>query len=171
MHSGNCGIRRSHSGFGYLMLLFAMGAIGLMLAGAGQVWHTSVQRDKEADLLFVGNEYRQAIASYYESSNTIQSSNGTAGAGAAAGQYPRSLQDLLEDRRFLVTKRHLRKLYHDPMTNDPEWGLVRAGDRITGVYSRSQAAPLRKNHTGINESFNGAERYGDWVFSATSAAP
>jgi type II secretory pathway pseudopilin PulG len=152
------------------MVLFALSAIGLMLAGAGQVWHTSVQRDKEADLLFVGNEYRQAIASYYDSSN--DSSNGTAGTGtSAARQYPRSLQDLLEDRRFLVTKRHLRKLYHDPMTNNLDWGLVRSGDRITGVYSRSQAAPLRKNHAGKNENFNGAERYSDWVFSANTAAP
>ena len=171
MRSGKSGSRPKQSGFGYLMVLFALSAIGLMLAGAGQVWHTNVQRDKEADLLFVGNEYRRAIASYYESNNATQSSDGTAGAGAVAGQYPRSLQDLLEDRRFLVTKRHLRKLYHDPMSNDLEWGLVRSGDRITGVYSRSQAAPLRKNHTGINESFSGAERYSDWVFSATAAAP
>jgi type II secretory pathway pseudopilin PulG len=158
MTSGKRGMRRQ-SGFGYLMMLFALAAIGVMLAGAGQVWHTSVQRDKEADLLFAGNAYRQAIASYYDN------------ASGAAKQYPRSLQDLLEDRRSLVTKRHLRKLYVDPMTSDSQWGLVMAGDRITGVHSNSQAAPLRTQHQGKDQSFSGAKRYSDWVFLAGDAAP
>ena len=159
MTSGEPSMRGQQRGFGYLMVLFALAVIGLTLAGAGQVWHTSVQRDKEADLLFAGNAYRQAIASYY------------ANADGPAKQYPRTLQDLLEDRRALVTKRHLRKLYFDPMSGEAEWGLVMAGDRITGVYSRAQALPLRTQHTGKNENFNGAKRYSDWIFMAGDAAP
>jgi type II secretory pathway pseudopilin PulG len=150
---------RYQSGFGYLMVLFALAAIGLTGAGAGQIWHTSVQRDKEADLLFAGNAYREAIASYYNN------------ASGPVKQYPRSLQDLLEDRRSVVTKRHLRKLYFDPMTSDTEWGLVMAGDRITGVHSNSQAAPLLTQHKGKDQNFNGAKHYSEWVFLASDALP
>ena len=46
----------------------------------------TARRDREAQLLWVGNQYRQAIASYYL--------KGPAG----LLQFPPSLDDLLEDR-------------------------------------------------------------------------
>ncbi|MDO8294097.1 MAG: type II secretion system protein [Gallionella sp.] len=139
-------------GFGYLLVLFALAALGLLLAGAGQVWQTTAQREKEVELLFIGNQFRQAIASYYEHSPD------------AAKQYPARLDDLLEDKRFPMPRRHLRKHYRDPMTGSMDWGLIKAGGRIVGVHSRSGDKPLRQSFDGRDASFSGAARYDQWVF-------
>ena len=83
----------------------------------------------------------------------------------AGGAYPLRLDDLVLDPRGLKPARHLRRLYLDPITGQADWGLVRAGGRIVGVYSLSMAQPLRQD--GFDEddaSFKGASRYRDWVF-------
>ena len=49
-------------------MLFAVALIGILLAAAGQVWRTEALREKEKELLFVGEQFRQAIGSYYENS-------------------------------------------------------------------------------------------------------
>ncbi len=148
-------------GFGYLLVLFTLAAMGGLLATTGEVWHTTAQREKEAELLFVGNQFRQAISSYYDRSPD------------AVKQYPRKLEDLLEDKRFATPQHHLRKLYLDPMTGAREWGLVRAGDRILGVHSLSTGAPLKTSFQGRDEGFSGLPSYDQWVFShdTTGAAP
>ena len=61
MHNLN---RSSESGFSYLVLLFAVAIAAAGMAGTGIVWHTAMQRDKETELLFIGNEIRDALASY-----------------------------------------------------------------------------------------------------------
>lgn len=144
-------------GFGYLLVLFTLAAMGLLLAGAGQVWHTSAQREKEVELLFIGQQFRQAIASYY------------ALAPDAAKQYPAKLEDLLEDKRFPMPRRHLRQLYRDPMTGRAQWGLVKAGDGIVGVHSLSDGSPLKTAFEGRDAALAGSSRYDQWVFSADTA--
>ena len=144
---------RVQRGFGYLLVLFAVAALGMLLAGAGQVWHTAVQREKEAELLFIGNQFRQAIGSYYEQ------------APDAVKQYPVKLEDLVEDRRFVVPRRHLRKLYRDPMTGHYDWELVKTGDRIVGVHSRSGGLALRMVFDPRDAGLEGTGRYDEWIFS------
>ena len=141
-------------GFGYLMVLFAIAALGLLAATAGQVWHTTAQRAREEELLFVGQQYRQALDSYY-----AFSVNG-------AKQYPARLEDLLDDRRSQVTLRHLRRLYADPMTGQVDWVLVTAGERIVGLHSRSPLQPFKRIFEGVDEAFNGSDSYTQWVFRA-----
>ncbi len=141
-------------GFGYLMALFAIAALGLMAAGAGRVWYTTAQREREADLLFAGNQYRQALASYYASKV------------GGVQQYPQRLEDLLNDRRSQVTLRHLRRLYVDPMTGKADWVLVTAGERIVGVHSRSEQSSIKRYFEDADETFNGTGRYAQWVFKA-----
>jgi type II secretory pathway pseudopilin PulG len=155
MRSGNAHHRRraKQRGFGYLLVLFALAALGLSLAGTGQVWHTTAQREKEADLLFVGNQYRRAIESYYKQSPD------------AVKQYPLKLEDLLEDKRFPTPKRHLRQLYRDPMTGSGDWGLMKAADRIVGVYSTSDGSALKTTFLERDAAFAGTSRYAEWVFS------
>ena len=153
---GGCGGRWGQRGFGYLLVLFALAAMGLLLAGTGQVWHTAAQRDKEAELLFVGNQYRQAIGSYHAMTPD------------AAKQYPTRLEDLLEDKRFPMPRRHLRQLYRDPMSRSTEsnaWGLVKSGDRIVGVHSLSTDAPLKTVFAARDSAFAGMSSYSEWVFS------
>src|SRR3954447_20500484 len=153
-------VRQRCSGFTYLGLLFFVALMGAALVGVAQVWHTQVQRDKEEDLLFVGNQFRRAISLYYER------------APGGARQYPRQMEDLLQDPRYPNVQRHLRKLYVDPMTGKPDWGLVKAPDgSIIGVYSLSQDTPLKTaGFKGPDAGFVDAVSYREWKFTYLPAA-
>ena len=148
------GLRSRQRGFGYLMALFAIAALGLMAAGAGRVWYTTAQREREVELLFAGQQYRQALDSYY------------ALKVGGAQQYPQRLEELLNDRRSQVTLRHLRRIYVDPMTGKADWVLVTAGERIVGVHSRSEQSSFKRHFEDADAVFNGTERYAQWVFRA-----
>lgn len=148
-------------GFTYLALLFAVAIMGAVLGATAVVWHTLVQRDKEQDLLFVGHAYRQAIAEYYEKSP------------GSAKQYPKKLEDLLEDKRQARLTRYLRKLYRDPITGGKEWGIVAGpGETIAGVYSLSTKAPIKSaKFDEEDKDFNGAASYADWKFVPAQPVP
>jgi len=142
----------SERGFTYIGLLILVAIAGVALAGAGGLWSTASKREKEAQLLFVGDEFRRAIGSYYEGS-------------PGAKQFPEHLEDLLEDKRFPVVRRHLRKVYRDPMTGKAEWGLVKQGERIMGVHSVSEDEPLKRaNFRREDEAFRGVGAYSGWRF-------
>jgi type II secretory pathway pseudopilin PulG len=142
-------------GFTYIGLMIFVALIGIGLAFAGQVWHTAAQREKEKELLFVGDQFRTAIAKYYEWSP---------GGGK---KFPRSLEDLLEDRRYPTTKRHLRRIYSDPMTGRADWELVTAPDgSIMGVHSQSEQEPRKTSgFRAEDEQFAAAKKYSDWNFT------
>ena len=145
-------------GFTYLTVLFLVAIMSSGLAFVGELWHTSRVREKEAELLFVGNEYRQAIARYYLS--------------GPQRQYPRNLSDLLKDPRQPGTVRHLRRLYPDPITGSGEWGLVKAADGgIAGVHSLSEASPLKSGGFRVRDAaLEGKGKYSDWQFAFAPAA-
>ena len=150
-------------GVGYLLLLFALAAMGLLLAGAGQVWHTSAQRERETQLLFIGQQFRLALAAYRDHSP------------AGMPTAPASLDELLTDRRLPVPRAHLRRLWRDPFTNQADWVLVRQEGRIVALHSRSERAPLRTAFTRRDAAFAGLDSHAQWVFSAAepraAAAP
>lgn len=147
---------KTEAGFSYLSLLFAVTLIGIGLAVAGHVWSTDKKREREAELLFRGAEIRRAIGRYYEESP-----------GAKA--YPKSLEELVLDKRYPVTKRHLRKVYTDPFTGNADWELIKSGDGIMGVKSRSTEAALKKkNFPKELSSFESKEKYNEWEFQYTS---
>ncbi|MDV6348568.1 hypothetical protein R2083_13680 [Nitrosomonas sp. Is35] len=100
---------RRESGFVYLWALFSVVLAGVVMAGVGQVWQAKAQREKEAELLYVGEQFRKAIMSYYNTGTK---------------QFPETLEELLEDKRTPAIKRHLRKIYMDPITNTAEWGII-----------------------------------------------
>lgn len=101
-------------GFTYLLLLFVLALGGIGLAALGERASLQVQRDKEAELRFRGQAIARAIASYWQATP------------GPVKQYPRSFDELLEDRRGLVPQRHLRQVYADPFTGRPDWVLVAA---------------------------------------------
>lgn len=109
-------------GFTYLGLLIVIALLGIGLVAASEVWVTSAHRQKAEELEWIGAQFTQAIGSYYESSP----------GGAKA--YPSSLQELLEDRRYVTMRRHLRTIYANPFTGKADWELVKAADsRVRGV--------------------------------------
>lgn len=142
------------AGFTYLGLLFAIVILGLTLSTVGVLWSTQARREREAELLFVGDQYRQAIGRYY--------TNG--------GFYPRSLDELLEDKRVPFMRRQLRRLYPDPMSGSPDWQLVLTPDgAIMGVASSSQGRPIKvAGFRTVDAAFAGAQCYCDWKFIYTA---
>jgi type II secretory pathway pseudopilin PulG len=147
--------RSGQRGVVLLALLVALALLAVGLMNAVDVWRMSRQRDREKELLFVGDQYRQAIRRYYSA----------APRGGQRG-YPTSLEVLLDDDRFPTPVHHLRRAYPDPITGKAEWGLLKAGDRIVGVYSLSEAAPIKQ--AGFSpgyQAFKDAASYKDWVFA------
>jgi type II secretory pathway pseudopilin PulG len=140
-------------GFAYLWTLMLIGFMGVATVIASELYATSMRRDRERELLSIGREFRGAIEQYYK-----------AGAGGQP-TYPLTLEELLKDPRFPGTKRHLRRLYRDPMTGRPDWGIVLQQGRIVGVHSLSNAAPLKQDNFDDSEAaFRHKARYSEWRF-------
>ncbi len=141
-------------GFTYLAVLIAVAVMGAALAAGAAVYSQRAQREKEAELLFVGNQYRAAIRSYYERSP------------GGAKRYPQKLEDMLEDRRYPALMRHLRRLYPDPITGKPMQPVEAPSGGIMGVASPSEEAPLKtRNFRPRDEAFTDAKTYSAWKFT------
>ncbi|MEY2633701.1 MAG: type secretion system pseudopilin TklG [Pseudomonadota bacterium] len=159
---------RRQRGFTYLLLLGFIAITGAGLAALGEIWQLSRQREREADLLYVGNEYRQAIGRYLAAST------------GGLARYPAKLEDLLLDPRFPDSRRYLRELYPDPLTGRHDWQLITAPQGgIIGVASSSTARPLKEAGFPVQlAAFEAlASRQGDklsyrdWVFSYEPSLP
>jgi type II secretory pathway pseudopilin PulG len=152
-----------------LLLLMVMVVImGLAAGMAGQSWRSSMQKAREAELLWRGQQYQQAVASYYAVKHGPQN------------MLPAKLEYLLRDPRFPNVVRHLRKLYNDPMTGK-EWELVTdPAERIIGVRSRSDMEPFKQDgFPKALDKLRGKSSYREWEFvfeppknpSASKATP
>lgn len=140
------------AGFAYLFLLFVIAITAISVLAVGSLQYHARIRAEEKELLRVGNEFRRALQSYRSHSTE--------------GTLPTSLDQLLEDRRQNILRRHLRKIHVDPVTRTHEWGVVREGGRIVGIHSLSDRQPMKiGGFSDENRSFEGAERYSEWIFS------
>lgn len=145
--------RHRQAGITFLIVLFAMAIAGIALAGTGVLWQLESRREKEKELLFIGEEYRRAIDRYYDKTP------------GEAKQYPEKLEDLLQDKRFPMPIHHLRRLYRDPMTQKVDWELIKQQGRITGVASQSHDEPIKiAGFAAGQEEFEGADSYAKWRF-------
>jgi type II secretory pathway pseudopilin PulG len=146
-------------GFTYVWLLAAVAVMAAGLAAIGEVASTTAKREKEAELLFAGDQFAQAIAEYHASS-------------PGPPQYPQKLEELLADNRYPNARRYLRRIYRDPMTGRADWGLVRGpGGGIVAVHSQSIERPLKTaNFPPGYESFAGATVYSAWRFGPQAGA-
>jgi type II secretory pathway pseudopilin PulG len=142
-------------GFTLVWLLFFLATLGVGLAAVGQLWRQAAQREQERELLFIGDEFRRAIGAYYESSPGIK-------------HYPRRLEQLLADDRVPGVRRHLRRIYRDPMTGQADWSLIMQGDQILGVHSRSTGQPIKRANFPVDYAFFAESLgYSDWRFVYT----
>lgn len=166
-------MKHTQHGFTYLWLLLVVALMGTGLAVVGEMHQTAAQRDREQELLSIGMQFRAALVSYRDAQRYDRpaaagpASAGPAGFGAVdPRQRPASLDELLKDPRFPGIKRHLRRVYVDPMTGKAEWGLVMENGRIAGIHSLSTAAPIKQaGFEGADLAFQGAEQYRAWVFA------
>jgi type II secretory pathway pseudopilin PulG len=147
--------RGSNRGFTYLGLLILIAILAITSAAIQTAGAVAQRVDAELDLLKVGQEFRKALASYYQETPS----------GKLA--YPTTLADLLEDPRHTAKRRHLRSIPIDPMTGKREWGLVWSGDRagIVAVYSLSPGVPIKAAGFPLElRHFAGQLSYSAWRF-------
>lgn len=134
-----------------LMVLLALGGLAAVRYGALAI--DERQREREAQLLWVGQQYRDALASYYHATPS------------PIKHLPVKLDELVHDTRFPQPVRHLRQLYPDPTQPEVPFAVLRHGIQIIGVYSQSDAAVQRRHGFAPGlESFEGSRRYSDWRF-------
>ena len=142
-----------------LGVLVMLGVMAALSAEVGMRWADERQRADEEELLFVGEQYRQAIESYWRSTP------------GGVRQWPTRLEDLVADNRFPQPRRHLRKLFRDPLAPEQPWGLMQVGSAIVGVYSQSEATPFRQTGFSARQAkFAAAQNYSDWKFAAVVSA-
>jgi len=148
-------ILRNLSGFSYLGVLILVAVMSISLVGAGRYWSSIIKRELESELLYRGDQVREAIASYYN--------NPPGGQNKA---YPGKFSDLLKDPRYPGVKRHLRKWYTDPMTYGDEWVyILDSSQKLKGIRSSHPGVPLKKgNFPKEYRDFERAQTYADWAF-------
>jgi type II secretory pathway pseudopilin PulG len=164
-------------GFAMAALLVSLAVMSVLMTAALPAWRHEAQREKEAELIFRGEQYARAIALF-------RSKNGNA--------FPPSVD-------VLVQGRYLRKKYLDPITRkdfdviaavgaqagapgvqgrggpagrgrqggppapatNPFGGISAVSSGIMGVHSKSQETSIR--------IYNGQTRYDQWIFAFTAA--
>ena len=146
--------RPAQAGFTYIALLAVLALVGIALATIGTRWADRVQREREQELLRVGQLYAQALLAYHR------------GSPGSDKTWPKDVQELLQDPRMLGTVRHLRAAYPDPMVPGQPLVLIRAADNtIRGVYSSSMAAPFRDGGVDLGVVvLPPVQHYADWQF-------
>jgi type II secretory pathway pseudopilin PulG len=136
-----------------MLLLIMIVILGLAAGMAGQTWSSTMQRAREAELLWRGQQYEQAIASYYAVKHGPQQ------------MLPAKLDDLLRDPRFPNVVRHLRKIYKDPMTGDEMELITDPAERIIGVRSSSDLQPFQQDGFPKElDKLRGKSSYREWEF-------
>jgi type II secretory pathway pseudopilin PulG len=169
-------------GFAMAALLVSLAVMSVLMTAALPAWRHEAKREKEAELIFRGEQYARAIALF-------RSKNGNA--------FPPSVD-------VLVQGRYLRKQYLDPITKkdfdviaavgaqagapgiqggggpgrggpsgrgrqggppvsatNPLGGISAVSSGIMGVHSKSQETSIR--------IYNGQTRYDQWIFAFTVA--
>ena len=151
-------------------LLVGLAAAGILMSAALPVWSQAARREREAELVFRGEQYARAVALYQRT---------------YAGAFPPDVETLLEER-------FLRRQYRDPMVEHGEFRILHESDAgnlspgapaterpgenaerqeettgedggvVVGVVSTSSETSLR--------IYNGATRYDQWIFLYTEAS-
>ena len=105
-------------GYSILILLFLIAVLGIGLLAAVPVWQTQIQREREMELIFRGQQYVEAVRKF-----TVKN----------PGEFPESFEELLEERC-------LRKPFPDPMTPDGEWLVI----LLPATPAAKKGAPAQK---------------------------
>ncbi len=89
-------------GYVLIALMIAVVVMAVLMLKALPLWQTEAQRESEAELIFRGHQYANAIGFYVRSHNNL---------------HPQNLE-------ILHLEKFLRRLYPDPVSADGRWDLV-----------------------------------------------
>jgi len=94
------------TGYSLVALVVILVVVNIAVAAAMPLWSNVVQRDREAELLFRGWQYAEAIRVFQ----------------TRYGRYPVRLEELIE-----VKPRCIRQLWTDPLSDSGAWEPILAG--------------------------------------------
>ncbi len=100
------GVRSSQGGFTMVAVLVALAVLSIMMGVAVQTVTFQMRREKEAELIFRGRQYVEAIRLYRQK----------------YGRFPNSLKEIWDAK-----PRVIRKMWKDPITDSWYWGLIHPG--------------------------------------------
>lgn len=145
-------------GYTYAAVLIVLVALALGAQVATIPAKSALVRNDEAELLFRGQAYIAALESYQ---NAIEGDK----------SLPQKLEELLDDRRA-GRRRHIRRLYDDPLTGGA-WKILRNSEgRIHGVASTAPGAPRKKAFFPEGMArFASAKTYAGWEFVYKDQTP
>jgi type II secretory pathway pseudopilin PulG len=123
-------------GFTYLSLIILVTIIGLASAATIKLGVILQRSAAERELLAIGAEYADALESYAKATPPGQS------------PLPRSFKELLRDPRFPNVRRHLRRVYVDPLTGKAEWGIVYANNTQGNPQAQPGAGAMPPGASG-----------------------
>ncbi|MBQ5948833.1 type II secretion system protein [Massilia sp. ST3] len=149
--------RSRQGGFTYLGLVIFVAIVGMVGAATLKIGSLLQRAAAEEELLEIGAAFGAALQSY------------AAATPKGMPTYPPTLQELLKDPRFPEVRRHLRKIFVDPMTGKAEWGIVYAGGQtgVLAIHSLSTAKPLKiGNFDSRFQGLENKEKISEWRFVA-----
>jgi len=122
----------SEGGYTLVVVVMVVAIMAIMMAVAVQTVSFQMKREREAELIFRGQQYVEGIRLYRQK----------------YGRYPMRMKELWE-----ANPRVLRQNWTDPITGSEEWGVVflgQEGQQVGGAggptapgQPRSQATPTR----------------------------
>jgi type II secretory pathway pseudopilin PulG len=112
---------------GYTLAIFVMviAIMAIMMAAAVEIVSFQAQREKEAELIFRGQQYVEGIRLYRQK----------------YGRYPMRMKELWE-----ADPKVLRRQWTDPMTGAAKWGVIfegQGGQEINLPQTGPQPTPTR----------------------------
>ncbi|MCU0275428.1 MAG: hypothetical protein MUF02_00980 [Acidobacteria bacterium] len=148
--------RPRDGGYVMIVLMIAVTVLAVLLLMAVPLWQTEAQREAEAELIFRGRQYANAIGLYVKSHNNL---------------FPQSFE-------ILHLEKFLRQLYPDPVSADGRWDMV-FKDAAPGTakylivpphlakayFSRAVLVGVCSTspETGFRE-YRGKKKYNEWAF-------
>ncbi|MGH7634013.1 MAG: pilus assembly FimT family protein [Gemmatimonadaceae bacterium] len=145
-------------------LIVAIAMMAVLMTAAMPVWKHMVQREKEEELVFRGEQYARAIALFYIKNSCT----------------------LPQDVDTLVSSHYLRKKWKDPVSND-DFNLIggsstsgqpiQAGQPFGPVQQNPQQGTGQVGISGVSPKstatsivvYNNQQQYSLWMFTYASA--
>lgn len=116
--------RMGERGVLLISLLVAMTVMIILLTASAQSWTTIMQRERELELIFRGNQYIIALQQY---------------AKEHGGAYPMELEDLIKEGP--MRHRYIRQMFRDPFDEEGEWNLLYLAPNGKGAINPNARFP------------------------------
>jgi type II secretory pathway pseudopilin PulG len=148
--------RNSESGYALLMMMFFLALLVLSTVVAAPTVLSSIQREREAEMVWRGRQYVRGIRLYYLKMH----------------HFPTSLDDLTKPKTGV---RFMRQAYKDPMNGaDGSWRLIYVGPSGQLIGSLNNRAITMNGSFGAQpapgtQSSNGASSFGNSSFGSSNS--